>query len=230
MKFLELNALENEDLAKRARVITQKAGTATLELGKILAVLNARREDKTLQSYARSILGVEIDSTAYKVAVSFGLVSRGTVAETEFDEVPVRWHVVVSSIENQMERDERDETFRAQIRDQVAAVLCERPEKGHETLRAILATVKPAPEPGAGAEPSEENANPGATGAAVPVDVLSADFIRFLAKKIEAETNPEVLKLCSDGFRALADLAEGLLVERATPVHAAAPAALQAAA
>ena len=225
--FGELNALENEALAKRARAITQKAGSATMELGKILAVLDARREDKTLATYARSVLGTEIDSSGYKVAVAFGLVASGVVTEGEFDLVPVRWHIVVSSIENQMEKDERADDFRAEIRTQVGNVLRERPDKGHDTLRAILSTIKPVTT--TPAQPKDgTDAGQGGNVREIPVDFLSAEFIRFLAKKIEAEENPETLKLCADGFRALADIAEGLLVERATPVKETATAALAA--
>lgn len=235
--FGELQALENDALAKRAASITSKAGAATLELGKILAVLDARREDKTLSAYARTVLGVEIESTCYKVAVAFGGIvgdgGHGSVIESQFDVVPVRWHVVVSSILNQMEKDKRDDSFRAEIRENVATVLRERPDKGHDTLKAILATVKPEKKEPEGGE--DENAQ-----TIVPADGISAaDFIRFLGKKLEEETNTaaltnaseafaslalwmkmketnELTTLAKNGFSALADLADGLRVERAT--------------
>ena len=224
-QYADLSKLENPKLASKARSINEKAGAATVELGKILAVLDSRRGDQTLQKFARAVLNTELDSTAYKVAVSFGIVGEGgigsgTITESEFDLVSVRWHSVVSSGLNYMAKEEKSDEFQLTIREQMAVVLRERPEKGYDTLRAIVSTMKPTPASETDKNEASETESTQAESpeSLMPVDVFSGEFFRFLQKKIESETDIARLTTAMNAFRALSDLAEGIALEKTAPV------------
>lgn len=220
-EFRKLDALT---LAARMKTAGGITASVEMEIGKMLVVMDEQRGDKgTLQSYVRKEVG-EISSTAYKVAVAWGMVGTGFgfVEENEFDQIPVRWLIVVSAILNQLGKEpaKNDETLVIGTREEVAIVLRTRPKNGYDTLRSIKKCLTPAKEESAEDGDAEGEGEENAEQKGEKFPLLSAEMLKALKNALSDCSDPALLELMKNGFSALSAIAEGQLADL-TPAIAA---------
>jgi len=201
-----------------------KTESNTLELGKMAAILDSKRDTatyKTLKKWVKHVTGIEMPSEVYKAALSFSMVTfnepakdsvfAGYIVEAEYDQTPVRWHYVVSSILNQLASKEHkgDAILAAEVREQVAAIMRGLPKNGGEKLKALLSALKP-PESEAGSETEP-----------LTVDELT-EIAKRLKTRLDLTKDMPTLEHASNVFNALGAYSAGLNL--AAPEQPATPA------
>lgn len=216
----ELRRYDVDGLAALITSARDKVTSRQSEIGKMLVALDEKRDGKgTLQAFVRKLVG-EIDSTAYKCAIAFGMVGEGSgfVPESDFDAVPVRWKIVVSAILNLLEKA-KDDILTAGTRAEVAVIMHARPADGYKTLANIKKCLLPEPVKSDGegnGETDEESKAP-----ETAPDFLTGDHIKAIRAQLETCADAATLELMAQGFSALAAIAQGQREELASvPVAA----------
>jgi hypothetical protein len=211
-----LRKLDVDAIAARLRVLTTEAGSAEIEKGKLLVILDEQRGDKgTLQNYVRKNVG-EISPAAYKVAKAFGMVGVGFgfAAEADFDACPLRWHLTTSAILNLLAKANDDE-LTAGTREEIAIVYRTRPADGAKRLASIKKCL--SPQKGEGEGESEETGS--------ETETNEKPDWRELVKAITIAVNDcetvEELQTMAQAFVALHTIATDKL-EKLAPVAVAA--------
>lgn len=205
MKSLsDLQTLDKNKLITFIKTSVSKSGSIHLEIGKAVFVLDALRDSGTLKKFVRAITGTEIPDHAFCCANSFALVGEGYsfIPESDYDNTPLRWHLQVSAILNLIA--ELSEEEKAAVREEVCAILRARPTDGYDTLKAIKARLKPAPEnddKGEGKESEEKAEN------VLPfVDYLSPEHWKALGTAAHACDDEAKLTLASRALEAIASI------------------------
>ena len=223
-QYKTLAKLDTETLGKRLADKVVKADSTTLELGKIVVVLDQARDKsqyKTLKKWVKNVTGIEVQSEVYKAANSFAMVTfdtpaenavfAGFITESEYDQTPIRWHYIVSSILNRLaHKDHKDDAIlAAEVREQIAVVMRSLPKDGSEKLRGLLAALK-----GEEDEAGDENTP-------LTVEELS-EIGKKLKNRIDITTDMAALAHASKVFAALSDYASGKCEAAPAPEMAAA--------
>jgi hypothetical protein len=203
-----LRELDSRAIGTKLATTNARMDSHTLESSKLVVILKERQPSnfKTLKKWVKKVVGLDVRSELYKVAVAWQMVTEmqpdqdgdkiyASISEPEFDRAPLRWHMLTSAILNRLDKEHPDDhTLRQSTREAVAVVYRTLSRTGADQLKNILKALDQEE------KPEEEEIAP-----------LTAEFLTELAKRskarLEVTKEPAVLEFAAQVFQALADLA-----------------------
>ena len=212
----DLQAMDIKTLITTLRAETKRASSAHVNGGKIIFAVDGKRDsDKSLTSWLTKELGEKPHDHALMCAVSFRMVDtgHGSCTEDQWDTTPLKWHLQVSPILKYMEKEETPAETVAEIREQMAEILREKPSDGEKRLKAIKKELKGEPENDASEESDKEPEEK-----AGAVDYLDESIFEAIALSIDACTDSERLTYAMKSLFALAKVSQAKIDALITPV------------
>ncbi len=223
-----LRTLDSKAIAQKLIESSRETASATLASGKMVAILDEKRDpkaEKTLKKHiAKLAPDLELNTHIFACANVFsimvgvapeaGKIVLGFFTEADFDKTPLNWHKVISSILNVLKKEHaEDAILEMDVREKIAVIVRSRPSDGLKQLKKMLQVLKPESEQSEGEE-TAENVVPMALTMAEVENFESAfkERIKAFMERVKLTTDPAVLETASAQFRLTAEFASnGLL-------------------
>jgi len=203
----DFRTMDTETLISALRNLTRNASSAHVTSGKIIAAITEKETVKNITSFITKKLGEKPHDHALMCAVSFDMVAEtgvhGTISEGLWDTTPLGWHLQISPILKYLAKEEAPDETVAQVREEIARIIREKPANGLDMLKALKKALKGEPEAAGGGEGGEEE----------PAEIVEPVFdidatIDRLAAAVDAIEDIERLKAISALLGAIADSAK----------------------